>query len=97
MLPSFNINRVNLYNNPKLMKDLEIEMDDTSYAICKLFQNSEMHFGFESSENDFKYNPSEEDIVIEKDFILAIINLEILTDLNLPFISVSVINRKDFI
>jgi len=89
--------------NPKSINEIEIQYDGDDYAIEKFLYFNQLNFNadnlFTKNENDFlsvDYNEAE-DILIKKDFIISVINSDILTDLNIPVVSVSIIRTSEFI
>lgn len=89
--------------NPKSINEIEIQYDGDDYAIEKFLYFNQLNFNadnlFTKNEKDFlsvDYNEAE-DILIKKDFIISVINSDILTDLNIPVVSVSIIRTSEFI
>jgi hypothetical protein len=99
MLPAFNKDHARCYDSPQLMKDLYIEQDENIYVVSNLFQSTSVQLNMptEINKNNFNIEPDDDNIIINKAFIVAIINLEILTEFNIPIVSVSVITEKDFL
>jgi hypothetical protein len=79
-----------------------MQYEGQDFAIEKFLYHNEVNLladkTFIRNNNDslcVDYNESE-DILITKDFIISVINSDILTDLNIPVISVSIIRKTDF-
>jgi hypothetical protein len=69
----------------------------TQHKVHKFFQSFSIKIGHDITYNrNFVLNPSENEIVIKKDFVLALINLEVLSDLNIPSISFNIISRNNW-
>jgi hypothetical protein len=99
MLPSFKREFTNCYETPELMRDVQIEQNNKKYAVSNLFQSTDINLNIpmELNKNNFSIDPDEDSIIIRQSFILALINLDILAEFNIPIVSVSVITEKDFI
>ena len=94
--------------NPKFLANAKIlktpfdenDGDDkeiTELLVNKFFQSFNIKIGFDPNfNNDFDNGICENDIIIEKDFIFALINFEVLTDLNIPSISLNVITKNNW-
>ena len=101
-----------LIENPKFLsdvklikKDLEQSYENDGYdeevnkelTVHKIFQSFDIQIGHDVLYNkNFVFKPNEKDVVIEKDFIFALINVEVLTDLNIPSVSLNVITQNDW-
>lgn len=96
-----NNNDVNISNSYQEDNDEEENSNNPrkiELSVNKFFQSFNMSIGHDPFYNkSLKFESSEEDIFIEKDFIFALINFEVLTDLNIPSISVNVISRDNWI
>jgi hypothetical protein len=100
-LPSFNFQTSKNFEFPKFMSDIQINIDGCTNLITQLFQGNEVtlasdpNFDFSCNFSNLSTN-SDEIVTIKNDFIFAIVNLEILTDFNMPVVSVSIINKDNF-
>lgn len=74
-----------------------IEQDETSYSISKLFHSTQLNLHYDETRAFFDIKPKNGEIVIRKDFIVALVNLEILSELNIPLISVSLVKKENFL
>jgi hypothetical protein len=100
MLPSFKREFTNCYETPELMRDVAIENHSgKSFSVSNLFQCTDicLNMPTELNRNNFTIDPDEDSIIIRKSFIIALINVDILTEFNIPIVSVSVVTEKDFI
>jgi len=78
--------------------DDEDKIQNTELTVNKFFQSFNIQIGYDPFYNkNFKFEISEKDIFIEKDFIFALINFEVLTDLNIPSISLNVITKNNWV
>lgn len=94
--------------NPKSLNEIEIQYEGVDYAIEKFLYYNELNFVYDKSfikkdkmsnsldHLSIDFNP-DEDILIKKDFIISVINSDILNDLNIPIMCVSIIRQSDFI
>jgi hypothetical protein len=97
MIPSFKISCNDIFSNPGVMQDVKIQQDGIDLAMSKLFYHSEFNFLPDNSSSDSLFDlPSTEEVQIKSDFLMAVINLEVLTEVNIPIIKVSLIREKDF-
>ncbi len=99
--------------NPKFLSDIKIIKKDDSdinesyeedekekieLTVNKFFQSFNIEIGYDPFYNkNLKYEKSQNDIFIENDFIFALINFEVLTDLNIPSISLNKIEKINWI
>ena len=101
-LPTSKIIQNRKLYNPKSINEIDINCDGEDYAIEKFCYLNEMNFQPDNykycQEDNFHvdYNESE-DIFIDKDYIISVINSDILNDLNIPIVSVMVIRESDFL
>jgi len=79
-------------------EELEDEEASTSHNyVHKFFQSFSVKIGHDVVYNpNQSFAPSGREIVIEKDFIFALINLEVLSDLNIPSISFNIISKNNW-
>lgn len=111
-LPSFKFENEIIVENPKFLSDIklekksefenydEIEDEDkqtTNHLVHKFFQSFSIKIGHDINYNkNFVFKPDENEIIIQKDFIFALINLEVLSDLNIPSISFNIISKSNW-
>ena len=95
-IPCFKNGKNSSYTHPHCMRDVVIKREDTDYKISHLDEFENFGFGFDSQyKNSFKIQPDlTKDILINKTFFIAIINLDILSELNIPAIFVSTIKES---
>ncbi len=85
------------------MNDIKISQDEVIYSAKELLLSSEVNFTSDNSSVQNRVSlftvpvDTEQDVLINKPFIMAIIQLELLSELNIPNVSVSVIRKEDFI
>jgi hypothetical protein len=96
-LPSFNITNKTYLNYPKSFEEIKVEQNKKSYIVSKFSQNNQLAFTNDNRGCIINYPPSDEDIVIKKDFLMAIIHLEILCDLQIPVITAFIVRRNNFL
>lgn len=80
------------------MNDVIIKKDEENFRIGNLEEYIKISFNHDPMfENSFKVTPESNDFIIKDDFLLAIINLDILTDLNIPTTFLQIISKKYWI
>lgn len=95
-LPSFNITRCDKALNPfEEIKILNLKDEETN--VAKVSQQSHLNFNHSPDHLVFEHNPNSQDVVIKKDFVVALINYEILSELHIPVISTFVVRKENFI
>jgi hypothetical protein len=81
--------------SPSLMNDIEIcNEEDTKAELSKLFYQSNSQFVYDTCL--LSLSPDTSDIVINKDFFLGFIHLDLLSELNIPLIQASLVREKQF-
>jgi len=109
-LPSFSYEKKMIIENPKFLSDIKLqkrneyenyeEMEEeeeniSEFSVNKFFQSFSIKIGHDLSYNEnFSIEPKENEIFIKKDFIFALINLEVSSDLNIPAISFNIISKN---
>ena len=88
--------------NPTIFSDISVKKDDETYYIHKIKQSCEMTFFYDIDFNNnfntyFKIEPLQSDIVVKNDFLIAIINYDLLTEYNIPAVFLSIINKDKWI
>lgn len=107
MLPSFRVNKEKLFNYPKSTSDILVyEQDengdqiDSPYIINKFLHSQDLTFGHDPNKKSLflieEDSLAQDVVIIKKDFIIGLINLEILTDFGMPFVYVAMVKRDDF-
>jgi hypothetical protein len=85
---------------------VQINREDSDLKVNDLFYNNEISFNYDHSLiNEQNYINSifsvpidpHNDIIIKNSFLIAFVNLELLSDLNIPIVSVYLIREKDFL
>ena len=101
-LPSFKINNSIIYNHPLFLKGIKLYNENEKYYIESFNQIEDFIFGIENSKNnltnskiEFDNINEEKDIIVKNEFLIALINPDLLDDLQLPTISAFVV-KKDF-
>ena len=111
-MPSFKYQKNLTFENPKFLSDVklirrnneqnyddieeEVELKKELY-VNKFFQSFEIGFGYDIFyNNNSEIKIKEDDILIQRDFVFALINTEVLTDLNIPSVSFNIISKADW-
>jgi hypothetical protein len=99
MLPAFNKEHSKSFINPKFKGDIHIEQDDSTFVVSNIYQSTNISWNLPTQLNKDSpvIEPDHNCIIIQKSFIIAVVNLEMLTDFNIPIISASVVSENDFI
>ena len=98
-LPSFKHKGQSSFKKPNLMSDVIIKKEDHPEMFYKISYidemiNLEMNTG--SSMPGLNIQPIKSDIIIQDSFLLAIINLDILSEVNIPSIYLTVVEKEQF-
>lgn len=84
----------NSYNDEDIQDEDEMNKE---LSINKFYQSFDIQVGFDNSYNkNFQFAPKDHDIVIQNDFIFALINLEVLSELNIPSVSFNIISKDNW-
>lgn len=84
---------------------MQILQDDENFTLKECLSTNEIYLSSDNSIYGLNLTESifsvpfnvDNDILISKPFFIAIINLELLSELNIPVVSVSVIRETDFL
>ena len=100
-LPSFKINNSIICNNPSFLKGTILYNENEKYYIESFNQIEDFIFGIENTKNnlsnsriEFDSINEEKDIIIKNEFLIALINPDILDDLQLPTISAFSVKKE---
>ena len=99
-LPSFKIERSDLYNNPSIFKGVKLLNESSEFIVKNINLFEKIEFGLvEDKEGVIKFDGdnTEESIVIKNDFLIATINSDLLCDLQIPTISAFVVHKENWI
>ena len=97
-LPAFKIQRNTYFTHPKSFGDIILQNEGKNFQIEKFNQINEMCLNHDQIGGIVNISPDERnDVVIKSDFLVAIINLEILSDFQIPVISAFIVRKNDFI
>jgi hypothetical protein len=97
LIPSFKLSINENLNNPGVMRDVQIQQDGISLVMSKLFYRSELNFLPDRNSANSLFTMPLDEVVISSDFILAVINLEVLTEVNIPVVNVALIRENYFL
>jgi hypothetical protein len=85
-------------DHPKTVSDIAIKKDDIEYQIAGIEESMLFKFNHKS---DYLTNPiltpSQTDIVIKEDFLIAVINYDILNEFNIPSLFVYSVQKNDWL
>ena len=99
-LPSFKIERSDLYNNPSIFKGVKLLNESSEFIVKNINLFEKIEFGLvEDKEGVIKFDGdnTEESIIIKNDFLIATINSDLLCDLQIPTISAFVVHKENWI
>ena len=101
-LPSFKISKSNVYDKPLFLNGIQLSNDNVNYYIQNLNQIEDFVFGIEKNKNNLinanlslQTIDKNKDIVIKDEFLIALINADLLCDMHIPTISAFIV-KKDF-
>lgn len=73
-------------------------VDSEEYKISSLEEVLDCRFKYDNEyQKTFKIHPDDRDIVIDDTFLIAIINLDVCSDLNIPTVFLSLVTRDSWI
>lgn len=96
-MPSFNITKDNYLLHPTSFSNMSIRNDDCEYRLGKLNQFEAFSIGGDINEGMISFDINEEDIVIKSDFLIAVINHDLLCDLQIPTIAAYIVKKESWI
>lgn len=94
-IPAFTLKRNNDYNDPKVLDEFAIDTEEQiTFTIGKYVQNDNITFEKDNKvdEHFIAFDIGEEDIVIEKEFIISVINWDTLTQFEIPSIATYIVD-----
>lgn len=97
-LPSFKIENNNTYTKPLSYKNFLFVNESNNYMINYLNQIENFNFGFCENKGKLLFEVDEEtDVVIKNNFLISIINPDLLCDLQIPTVSAFVVPSEKWI
>ena len=101
-LPCFSINKNNFYIKPFSLNDFEFTNEEGVQKINNLNQIEQFNFGIENNllneKIKFEQNIDEQtDIIIKNNFLITLINSDLLCDFQIPTISAFIVTKNDWI
>jgi hypothetical protein len=101
-LPCFSINKNNFYIKPFSLNDFEFTNEEGVQKINILNQIEQFNFGIENNllneKIKFEQNIDEQtDIIIKNNFLITLINSDLLCDFQIPTISAFIVTKNDWI
>ena len=101
-LPCFSINKNNFYVKPFSLNDFEFTNEEGVQKINNLNQIEQFNFGIENNllneKIKFEQNIDEQtDIIIKNNFLITLINSDLLCDFQIPTISAFIVTKNDWI
>ncbi len=101
-IPCFEINNRFDKSEPNLLSDIKIKKDDIDYGVNYIKQTCEMKFFYDTDFNNnfntyFKVEPLQSDIVFTDDFLLAVVNYDLVSEYNIPAVFLSVVTKDKWI
>ena len=99
LIPSFKIEGKNIYKKPSFLNAIQLSNDDEKYQITYLNQIEIFDFSIDKNIKDksqllFNDINIENDIIIQNNFLLVLINTELLCDLQIPTISAFIVQKS---
>ena len=94
-LPIFNEKKYLNFNVPKLLENYTIDASDqNTYNIENYEQGSnfENEFDSKSEKNYIEFNIEKDDLIIKNDFIIAVINYDVLNEFEIPSLITFLVN-----
>ncbi len=98
LIPSFKIENKNTYNKPSFLNAIQLSNDEETYEITHLNQIEKFEFSIEKNKDKSKLSFNdiniENDIIINNNFLIVLINSDLLCDLQIPTISAFIVDKK---
>jgi hypothetical protein len=97
-IPCFNNKEQHTFERPSILSEVKISnvIDEKTYnyGINNINQVFNIAMNYDPNiESNFKINPSKADIVLHDSFLIAAINYDILNDIKIPAVMISIINK----
>ena len=98
-IPSFNMETKTICSELNCFKDLKMIKDNKEFKVCNIEEDIKIKFNYDSNQElGFKINqPEKNDIIIKDNFLIAIVNIDILTNLSIPSILLFYITKENWI
>jgi hypothetical protein len=101
-IPCFDLHEQHIFDTPNILSDIKInntiEEETFEYYIKDIKQVSNISMNYDSNiSTNFKIAPASTDIVLDDAFLIACINYDILSDINIPAIMISIITKESWI
>ena len=98
-IPSFNMETKIICSELNCFKDLKMIKNNKNFKICNIEEDIKIKFNYDSNQElGFKINqPEKNDIIIKDNFLIAIVNIDILTNLSIPSILLFYITKENWI
>ena len=100
-LPTFKICKSKVYDNLLFLNGIQLTNDKGNYYIQNLNQIEDFVFGVENNKNNLinanlslQSIDKNKDIVIKDEFLIALINADLLCDMHIPTISAFIVKKK---
>ena len=100
-LPTFKICKSNVYDKPLFLNGIQLSNDKGNYYIQNLNQIEDFVFGIENNKNNLinanlslQSIDKNKDIVIKDEFLIALINADLLCDMHIPTISAFIVKKE---
>ena len=99
LIPSFKIENNNTYNKPSFLNAIQLSNDEDTYQITHLHQIEKFEFSIDKNNKDksqllFNDINIENDIIIKNNFLIVLINSDLLCDLQIPTISAFIVQKE---
>jgi hypothetical protein len=101
-IPSFNLNEQHTFDTPNVLSEVKISniVDEEAheYFIKDIKQVTNISMNYDTNiASNFKISPGSTDIVLDDSFLIACINYDILSDINIPAVMISIITKDSWI
>jgi hypothetical protein len=101
-IPCFNNKEQHKFDTPNVLSDVKIsavvDEDTIKYGIKCISQVTNIEMNYDKKyDSNIKIQPSKSDIVLDDNFLVAAINYDILSDIKIPAVVLSIIGKDSWI
>ncbi len=96
-IPSFSVNSNVSIESPRLMMN-GIKSEGDEYKMSNLDEFKNLNFTYDIDYyRSIKLTNDSSDIIIKNKFLISIVNIEVLADMNIPSLYLQIVNQENWI
>lgn len=96
-IPSFTLETNYNSKNISCLNNVNISKNKKKYRLDNIEENIKVEYKIEENNSSFKISKEETDIIIKEDFLMSIVNYDILSNLSFPSFLLFKINKENWI